>query len=146
MFPEAFSSGYPKGADFEACVGMRSPEGRKWFRAYFESAITIPGPEVCFSRPSSEIFQSAGTRLPKKGPGEISAVKRDRRVRTGFERRTLPDLRSTMTDFARILTAALLAWKLHRPFNSHSRRDENLCRPTLRSRGFGSWRRLWRHR
>jgi nitrilase len=25
---------------------MRSPEGRKWFRTYFESAITVPGPEV----------------------------------------------------------------------------------------------------
>jgi hypothetical protein len=25
---------------------MRSPEGRKWFRTYFESAIMVPGPEV----------------------------------------------------------------------------------------------------
>jgi nitrilase len=25
---------------------MRSPEDRKWFRTYFESAITVPGPEV----------------------------------------------------------------------------------------------------
>jgi nitrilase len=25
---------------------MRSAEGRKCFRAYFESAITVPGPEV----------------------------------------------------------------------------------------------------
>jgi nitrilase len=25
---------------------MRSPEGRKWFRTYFESAITVPGPEA----------------------------------------------------------------------------------------------------
>ena len=46
VFPEAFISGYPKGTDFGACVGMRSPEGRKWFRTYFESAITVPGPEV----------------------------------------------------------------------------------------------------
>ena len=46
VFPEAFISGYPKGIDFGARVGMRSPEGRKWFRAYFESAVTVPGPEV----------------------------------------------------------------------------------------------------
>src|ERR1700751_1013749 len=46
VFPEAFISGYPKGTDFGACVGMRSPEGRKWFRTYFEGAITVPGPEV----------------------------------------------------------------------------------------------------
>ena len=31
-----------QGADFGACVGMRSPEGRNWFRTYFESAITVP--------------------------------------------------------------------------------------------------------
>jgi nitrilase len=37
VFPEAFISGYPKGTDFGARVGMRSPEGRKWFRTYFES-------------------------------------------------------------------------------------------------------------
>src|ERR1700759_1213447 len=46
VFPEAFISGYPKGTDFGVHVGMRSPEGRKWFRTYFESAITVPGPEV----------------------------------------------------------------------------------------------------
>src|SRR4029077_10218940 len=46
VFPEAFISGYPKGADFGARVGMRSPEGRKSFRTYFEGAITVPGPEV----------------------------------------------------------------------------------------------------
>jgi nitrilase len=46
VFPEAFISGYPKGIDFGTRVGMRSPEGRKWFRTYFENAITVPGPEV----------------------------------------------------------------------------------------------------
>src|SRR5438309_10695853 len=44
VFPEAFLSGYPKGIDFGARVGMRTPEGRKWVRAYFESAIELPGP------------------------------------------------------------------------------------------------------
>src|ERR1700726_3576275 len=46
VFPEAFVSAYPKGLDFGARVGMRSPEGREVFRRYFESAIDVPGPET----------------------------------------------------------------------------------------------------
>ena len=46
VFPEAFIGGYPKGADFGARVGMRSEEGRDWFRRYHESAIALPGPEL----------------------------------------------------------------------------------------------------
>ena len=43
VFPEAFLGGYPKGLDFGARVGSRTPEGRKQFRRYFESAIDVPG-------------------------------------------------------------------------------------------------------
>lgn len=46
VFPEAFIGGYPKGHHFGAPVGSRSPEGRDWFRRYFEAAITVPGPET----------------------------------------------------------------------------------------------------
>jgi nitrilase len=46
VFPEAFVSGYPKGADFGAVVGSRSAEGREWFRRYHESAVDVPGPAV----------------------------------------------------------------------------------------------------
>src|SRR6266516_624363 len=46
VFPEAFVSGYPKGADFGTVVGSRSPEGREWFRRYFESSIDVPGPAI----------------------------------------------------------------------------------------------------
>lgn len=46
VFPEAFVSGYPKGIDFGARVGMRAPEGRDWFRRYWESAIDVPGPDT----------------------------------------------------------------------------------------------------
>lgn len=46
VFPEAFVSGYPKGLDFGARVGMRSPEGRDMFRRYYESALEVPGPET----------------------------------------------------------------------------------------------------
>src|SRR5438270_6661563 len=44
VFPEAFIGGYPKGQDFGARVGSRTPEGRKLFRRYYESAIDLPGP------------------------------------------------------------------------------------------------------
>jgi len=46
VFPEAFLGGYPKGHHFGAPVGSRSPEGREWFRRYFESAIEVPGVET----------------------------------------------------------------------------------------------------
>jgi nitrilase len=43
VFPEAFVGGYPKGLDFGARIGMRSPEGREDFRRYYESAIEVGG-------------------------------------------------------------------------------------------------------
>jgi len=46
VFPEAFLGGYPKGASFGAPVGMRRPEGRDAFAAYFAAAIDLDGPEV----------------------------------------------------------------------------------------------------
>jgi nitrilase len=44
VFPEAFVSGYPRGLDFGARVGSRTPEGRELYRRYWESAIEVPGP------------------------------------------------------------------------------------------------------
>jgi nitrilase len=44
VFPEAFVSAYPKGLDFGARMGSRSPEGREGFRRYFDSSIDVPGP------------------------------------------------------------------------------------------------------
>jgi nitrilase len=44
LFPEAFLSGYPKGADFGAVVGSRTSEGREWFRRYYDSGVDVPGP------------------------------------------------------------------------------------------------------
>lgn len=43
VFPEAFVGGYPKGLDFGARVGSRTPAGRDAFRIYYEGAIDIPG-------------------------------------------------------------------------------------------------------
>jgi nitrilase len=44
VFPEAFVGGYPKGADFGARVGSRSPDGREWYRRYMAGALDVPGP------------------------------------------------------------------------------------------------------
>ncbi len=44
VFPEAFVGGYPKGLDFGARVGSRTPEGREDFRRYWEAAVDIPSP------------------------------------------------------------------------------------------------------
>jgi nitrilase len=44
LFPEAFVSAYPKGLDFGARMGSRTPEGREDFRRYFESAVEVPSP------------------------------------------------------------------------------------------------------
>ncbi len=41
VFPEAFISGYPKGLDFGARVGMRSAAGREAFRRYYDSALDL---------------------------------------------------------------------------------------------------------
>jgi len=46
VFPEAFLGGYPKGLDFGARVGSRSPEGRDDFRRYWDAAIEVPGKET----------------------------------------------------------------------------------------------------
>jgi nitrilase len=45
VFPEAFVSGYPKGLDFGARVGMRSPAGRDVFRRYYDSSLVLDSEE-----------------------------------------------------------------------------------------------------
>lgn len=46
VFPEAYIGGYPKGLDFGARIGTRSAAGRDDFLRYWQSAITVPGPET----------------------------------------------------------------------------------------------------
>lgn len=46
VFPEAFLGGYPKGASFGTPVGMRKPQGRLDYQAYYEAAIDLEGEEI----------------------------------------------------------------------------------------------------
>ena len=46
VMPEALLGGYPKGADFGARVGYRTPEGRDAFLQYWREAIDVPGPQT----------------------------------------------------------------------------------------------------
>lgn len=45
VFPEAYIGGYPKGLDFGARIGTRTPSGREDYLRYWRSAIEIDGPE-----------------------------------------------------------------------------------------------------
>ena len=44
LLPEAFVPGYPRGFSFGAVVGNRSPECRRLWQRYHDSAVEIPGP------------------------------------------------------------------------------------------------------
>ncbi len=46
IFPEAFVSAYPKGLDFGARIGGRTPEGRDDFRRYFDSSLDLDSPDA----------------------------------------------------------------------------------------------------
>lgn len=46
VFPEAFIGGYPKGDSFGCPIGMRKPEGRDAYLAYYKSAVNLDGPEL----------------------------------------------------------------------------------------------------
>lgn len=46
VFPEAFVSAYPKGLDFGARLGSRTPAGRDDFLRYHASSVDIPGPAL----------------------------------------------------------------------------------------------------
>ena len=45
VFPEAFISAYPKGLDFGAKIGSRTPEGRKEFLQYYNSSLDFTSSE-----------------------------------------------------------------------------------------------------
>lgn len=76
VFPEAFIGGYPKGADFGARIGSRSPEGRDLFRRYFDSAIRLDGPEaarICETAKANALDIVVGV-IERAGPEEGAAT------------------------------------------------------------------------
>jgi nitrilase len=50
--PEALLGGYPKGADFGARVGYRTPEGREAFLQYWRAAIDVTHSPSSRARPA----------------------------------------------------------------------------------------------
>ena len=70
VFPEAFVGGYPKGLDFGARLGSRSPEGREDFRRYYEARSSFQAHKAsCWPRQratidciSSSVSSSAAAR------------------------------------------------------------------------------------
>jgi nitrilase len=46
VFPEAFVPAYPRGLSFGTVVGSRSPDGRRTWQAYWDSAVDVPGPDT----------------------------------------------------------------------------------------------------
>lgn len=75
VLPEALLGGYPKGADFGARVGYRTPPGREQYLAYWTQAIELDGQEVpsCASSrakpaPRSSPASSSATARPSTAP------------------------------------------------------------------------------
>jgi len=46
LFPETFIPGYPSGLGFGTVVGSRTEAGRDQYKQYWQSSITVPGPET----------------------------------------------------------------------------------------------------
>jgi nitrilase len=46
VLPEALLGGYPRGTDFGARLGYRTPAGREAYLRYWREAIALDGPEV----------------------------------------------------------------------------------------------------
>lgn len=44
VFPESFIPGYPRGFDFGAVIGSRTPEGRKLYASYHKNSLDLQGP------------------------------------------------------------------------------------------------------
>jgi len=60
VMPEALLGGYPKGADFGARVGYRTPQGREEFLQYWQQAVDLDGPEVAVV---SELAKTCNTAI-----------------------------------------------------------------------------------
>lgn len=46
VFPESFVPGYPRGFDFGARIGRRTPEGKSLYAEYFANSISLNGKDM----------------------------------------------------------------------------------------------------
>ena len=153
VFPEAFIGGYPKGMDFGARVGMRSDEGRKDFRRYFENAVEAPGPAVDWlgaAAQDHQVYLVIGVieRDPARfwqilgswGPDGVLLGKHRKLMPTGMERliwgtgdgSTLPVL---ATPVGRI--GAVICWENYMPLLRAAMYQKGVqiyCAPTVDDR------------
>jgi len=162
VFPEAFVSGYPKGEDFGARVGNRTPEGRKLFRRYWESSIDVPGPATARLGEAAKahglwvvigvIERDRGTLYCTAlffAPGGALAAKHRKLMPTGMERliwgfgdgSTLPVLD---TGFGRV--GAVICWENYMPLlraAMYAKGIQLYCAPTVDDRE--TWAVTMRH-
>jgi nitrilase len=162
VFPEAFVGGYPKGIDFGARVGSRSPEGRAWFRRYFEGAIDVPGPDTEYlaeSARSSAVWLVIGVIERDGGtlyctvlffsPEGLLVAKHRKLMPTAMERliwgfgdgSTLPVL---ATELGRI--GAVICWENYMPLlraAMYAKGVQLYCAPTVDDRE--TWPSSMRH-
>ena len=162
VFPEAFIGGYPKGEDFGARVGSRTPEGRKLFRRYYEGAIDVPGPATVRLAEAARthaawivigaIERDAGTLYCTAlffGPDGSLAGKHRKLMPTAMERliwgfgdgSTLPVIE---TGFGRI--GAVICWENYMPLlrtAMYAKGIQLYCAPTVDDRD--TWAVSMRH-
>jgi nitrilase len=162
VFPEAFVGGYPKGIDFGARVGTRSPEGREWFRRYREGSIEVPGgasDQLGAIARANEVFvvigvieREGGTlycTVLFLGPDGRLLGKHRKLMPTGMERliwgfgdgSTMPVI---ATSIGRI--GAVICWENYMPqlrLAMYGQRIELYCAPTVDDRE--TWLPTMRH-
>lgn len=162
VFPEAFLSGYPKGLDFGARVGMRLPEGREDFRRYWASAVEVPGPvtdALAAAAGENNIYVAMGVIERDGGtlyctvlffsPDGVLMGKHRKLMPTAMERivwgfgdgSTMPVFDTPMGRMG-----AVICWENYMPllrFNMYSKGIQIYCAPTADDRD--SWLPTMRH-
>lgn len=158
LFPEAFIGGYPKGSDFGAVLGYRSPEGRELFQRYFESAIDLDGPEVeriAAAAAENNIFIVVGvierlgrtlycTALMVSAEGEVVGKHR-KLMPTGLERLSWGFGDGSTLDVAESslgTVGSVICWENYMPMLRQAMYDKGTqiyCAPTADARDF------WQH-
>ena len=163
VFPEAFlGSGYPKGLDFGARLGMRSDEGRRQFQLYFDHAVNLPGPETDALAEAAKahhiwivigVIERAGGTLYCSvlffSPAGVLAGKHRKLMPTALERliwgfgdgSTIPVIDTT---FAKV--GAVICWENYMPLLRTAMYGQGIqlyCAPTVDDRD--TWLPTMRH-